>query len=430
MRVIYAVIICYISILLPQEVHLKITDRGTERIRIAIMPFVLDSTSQAIDTDLGNNIAQIITDDLAFSTFFTVLNFDFFPTIVRSESEIIKVDWLNSGVQAIVLGNFKKIGVELQIEARLFSVGANRSIYKRNIRGSPDDLRHMVHSISDDIVKALTGEKGIAQTKIAFISKRTGNKELYTCDYDGYNISQISSGGHISLTPDWSPDLSSLTFTSFRFGNPDLFIYNFETGKTEIFSRFNGLNAAAAYSPDGRKIAIALSKDGNSEIYIIDTRTKSLKRLTHNYNIETSPSWSPDGHYLAFTSDRSGTPQVYIMDEDGANVRRLTFEGDYNDQPSWSPRGDKIAYASRTRGQFDIAVIDVSGENITYLTSIGNNEDPDWAPDGYHIVFSSDRLGAYQLYEMLYDGSQIRRITNSVSDNVSPAWSPLFKWGK
>ncbi len=80
------------------------------------------------------------------------------------------------------------------------------------------------------------------------------------------------------------------------------------------------------------------------------------------------------------------------------------------------------------RGEFDIAVIDITGENLTYLTAIGNNEHPDWAPDGYHLVFCSDRIGLFQIYEMLWDGTQIRRITNSISDNIAPSWSPRFEW--
>ncbi len=412
-----------------QDVHLKITDAGTERIRIAVVPFVPRGAEPTPDeVGIGEKLAEVVANDLAFSPFLTVLDSQFFPQRVREEDDINPFQWLGAGVQAIVLGSFKLSDEVLKVDARLYSVVSAKRIYRRRISADPAQLRRVAHAIADDVVKALTGEEGIAQTQIAFISNRTGHKEVYVCDYDGFAPRRITNLASVAFTPDWSPDGFKLTFTCFRESHAVLYLYDLMKSQLEVLSEYPGLNLAASWSPDGRKVALVLSKDGNAEIYVMDVRTRSLTRLTHNYAIDNSPCWSPNGRYIAFVSDRSGTPQIYIMDEEGANVRRLTFEGNFNDQPSWSPRGDKIVFASRKRGQFDIAVIDVTGENLVYLTAIGNNEHPDWAPDGYHIVFCSDRLGSYQLYEMLWDGTQLRRITNTVGDNVSPSWSPRYRW--
>ena len=51
----------------------------------------------------------------------------------------------------------------------------------------------MAHKFSDELVYQLFGEKGIAQTKVVFISKKSGNKEVYTMDYDGANAKRIYS---------------------------------------------------------------------------------------------------------------------------------------------------------------------------------------------------------------------------------------------
>ena len=414
---------------LPGDVTLKISDGGAQRIRIAVLPFVPRTENPTPDEiGIGKKIAETISADLAFSPFFTVLDSEYFPQTVIEESDINPFQWVSAGIQAIVFGSFKLSDGKLKIDARLFSVVSAKRMYRRKLAENQEQLRRIAHAISDDVVKALTGEEGVAQTRIAFISKRTGNKELYLCDYDGFAVQRITYKKSLSFTPDWSPDGQKLTFTCYDRGNSVLFLYEIMKNKFDILSGFQGLNMSASWSPDGRKVAFVMTKDGNSEIYIMDVRTKSLERLTHNYAIDTSPCWSPNGLNIAFCSDRSGSPQIYIMDSEGANVRRLSFEGTFNDQPSWSPRGDRIAFASRTQGHFDIAVIDVTGENLTYLTSIGNNEHPDWAPDGYHIVFCSDRIGTYQIYEMLWDGTQMRRISNSPSDNISPSWSPRYKW--
>mgnify|MGYP000380216921 CR=1 FL=1 len=424
-----SLIICLFGTNRAQDVWLSISDVGAERIRIAVMPFFprVESPTEE-DLEMGRKISEIIYDDLAFSPFFTLLESQFFPQTIQDEDDIAPFQWVSMGIQAIVLGSFKVSGAKLKVDARLFSVSSSKRMYRRKLEEKPAQLRRIAHAISDDVVKALTGEEGIAQTQIAFISNRTGHKELYICDYDGYYSNRITYTNSLIFTPDWSPDGFQVSFTSYSSGNANLYAYDILSREQTILSDLPGLNVAGAWSPDGRRLAFVSTRDGNSEIYVMDVRTKSLKRITFNDAIDTSPSWSPNGRNIAFCSDRSGTPQIYIMDEEGGNVHRLTFEGSFNDQPSWSPRGDIIAFASRTRGQFDIAIIDPTGGNLTYLTSIGNNEHPDWAPDGYHIVFCSDRLGRYQLYAMLWDGTQIRRITNSISDNISPAWSSRYRW--
>ena len=435
MRIIYYIAISFIVAILvygqslPGDVSLKISDGGAQRIRIAVIPFVPRAENPTPDEiGIGNKIAEVISADLSFSPFFTVLDSEFFPQKIKEEGDINPFQWVSAGIQAIVLGSFKIYDGKIKVDARLYSVVSAKRMYRRKLSEEKVQLRRIAHAISDNVVKALTGEEGIAQTRIAFISRRTGNKEVYLCDYDGFAVQRISHKKSLSFTPDWSPDGLKLTFTCYDGGNSVLYLYDIMKNQMEILSGFQGLNMSASWSPDGRKVAFVMTKDGNSEIYVMDVRTKSRERLTHNYAIDTSPCWSPNGLNIAFCSDRSGSPQIYIMDSEGANVRRLSFEGSFNDQPSWSPRGDRIAFASRTRGQFDIAIIDVTGENLTYLTSIGNNEHPDWAPDGYHIVFCSDRIGTYQIYEMLWDGTQLRRITNSASDNISPSWSPRYRW--
>jgi TolB protein len=188
------------------------------------------------------------------------------------------------------------------------------------------------------------------------------------------------------------------------------------------------LNVQAKWSPDGQKVVFTLTKDGNSEIYIVDVRSGTMERLTHHWSIDTNPCFSPNGNEIAFTSDRTGNPQIYIMDVTGANVRRVTFNGRYNDLCAWSPKGDKIAISTRVDGLFQIATIDPTGDNMAILTSVGSNESPDWSPDGYHIVFSSNRRGDSQIYQMNWDGTDIRKITNSTGKNTTPTWSPKYDW--
>jgi TolB protein len=414
---------------LPTDVNLRISDGGSEKIQVAVLPLVrVGEGATPEEIVFGSRISDVVRDDLDFSPFFSVFDSSFSHDSYAEDEEIDPTKWITMGAQAIVYGSYKISDGKVKIDAKLYSTANRKRIYRRKLEENVDQIRRLGHAIADDVCKSLTGEEGVAQTQICYISNRTGNKELFIADYDGFFERNITDMNTITFTPDWSPDGNGFSFTGYRKNDAVLYYYDLSKSRADILSEFGGLNVSAAFSPDGRKVAYCLTKDGNSELYVMDVRSKISERLTNNKAIDTNPTWSPNGLNIAFCSDRSGSPQIYIMDSDGANVRKLSFEGNFNDEPSWSPKGDKIIYTSRTRGQFDIAMIDVTGENLAYLTDKGNNEHPDWSPDGYHIVFCSDRLGSYQIYQMLWDGSKFRRITKATSQNISPSWSPRYKW--
>jgi len=288
-------------------------------------------------------------------------------------------------------------------------------------------LRQTMHRFVDDVLEALTGERGIAETKMAYVRQDGRVKEIWIMDYDGENRRQVTHDHSLALSPVWGPWGTELAFTTFRRGNPDLYLYDLTRNASYPFSTRPGLNTAPAYSPDGKWIACTLSRDGNAEIYLISRDAQTARRLTRNSVIDTSPSFSPTGREIAFTSNRTGSPQVFVMDVEGLNQRLLTTEGSYNDSPQWSPKGDKVCYAARHDGIFDVIVMEANGSNPIQITqNAGHNENPHWSPDGRKIVFSSTRQGKRQIYMMNADGSDVVRLTNE-ADCFNPSWGPRPK---
>lgn len=413
------------TLLAQTDVYLKVYTKTFQRIEIDLYPFTggLDPKSEV----LASMIYEVLGNDLWKSGFFTVNKKQGAPPLrnagngTQAGISSRSVAWLNGGF--IIDNN------TVSIRPNLVDSKSGRVILRSNYTAAPGRARNVAHKIADEIVYSLTGEQGIANSRIAYVKMVSPDKkEIAVMDYDGKHAAVATKDNSINLSPVWSPDGRKVCYSSYKDGNLNIYVLNLETQNQLKLAAHKGLNSAPAWSPDGKQIAMTLSKDGNAEIYLLNYENRKLKRLTYNNAIDSSPTWSPSNRELAFTSGRSGLPQVYIMDTDGLNVRRLTFEGSYNDSPAWSPRGDKIAYVSRTASGFDIYSIDVTGENRIRLTdSSRSNEDPYWAPNGFSLVFSSNRTGKKEIYFMFWDGTDQTQITAG-GGNYSPSWSPRLNF--
>jgi TolB protein len=306
----------------------------------------------------------------------------------------------------------------------VFDLGTAESVFRRAYPFQRENVRAVLHRFTADVIEALTGERGISETQVAFVRQTGKVKEIWVMDYDGLNARQLTHDRSLALSPAWAPWGTEIAFTTYKRGNPDLYLFDLRRGASYPFSTRPGLNTSPSYSPDGQWIACTLSRDGNAEIYMISRDAQTAKRLTRNPRIDSSPCLSPSGREIVFTSDRSGSPQVYLMDTEGVNQRLLTLEGRYNDSPQWSPKGDQIAYASRHDGVFDIVVMESNGRNPIQITvDAGHNENPRWSADSRKVYFSSSRTGQRQIYLMNADGSDVVQLTRE-GDNFNPAAGP------
>jgi TolB protein len=352
---------------------------------------------------------QILYNDLSLSGVFS---------ITRAWSK----DEQPFDVQAVVEPRVTLRGSRLTVTGEIKDFPARRPIGKSEYQGSLSDLRRLVHRLADDVVYQLTGERGIAETQIAFVAGGPRQKDLYVVDYDGYGPRQLSQGG-IALSPGWSPDGGRVAFSWLGSKGWSLYAIPATGGKVQTL-RAGSLNIAPAYSPDGSSIAFASSFEGNTEIYVMPAAGGAPRRLTTNRGIDTSPTWAPSGAQLAFTSDRGGSAQVYVMDADGANLRRLIYDFSYTDSPDWSPKGDRISFVVRSGAGFDIYVADADGRNPRLIVTGGANENPRWSPDGRHLVFSSTRDGGRGLFITDAEGLSIQKLKVPGPEAKSPAWSP------
>lgn len=406
---------------------------GEARTKRTIMAFPAILAANDAEGSL-RAVREVMMEDLAFSGLFDFLNPSAFledPAKAGVTPGTFKMtDWSAIGAEFLIKAQGSYQGGAANLEVYLYATQSGKQLLAKRYKATGNTLRKMAHTISNDIMFALTGKRGPFTSKIAFVSDKTGKKEVYIMDYDGHNPIKITSRFSHAMAPAWNPSGTKLTFTAItkdrkNVRNHNLFLYDLPSGKISMLSNRSGINSGAVYSPNGRQLALTMSFPGNPEIFLMNPDTKVVQRLTNSYGLDVDPSWSPDGRWIAFVSDRSGRPMVYKMESSGANVQRLTYAGHYNATPTWSPQGNKIAFAGWDAGKFDIFIMNPDGTNMERLTkNMGNNEDPDFAPDGYFLVYSSNRKGKKNLYITNIDNTVHRQITSDFGNCEAPRWSP------
>lgn len=409
-----------------QYEYIDISNPFLRKIPLAV-PMFKNVTGTAEEIQLSKSSSELLAVSLDFTGYFKILDQQAFLFDPAKDGvmtpQINFANWTVLGAELLVTGLFEVSDGKIVVELRLFDTFKAKRILGKKYAGRLADQRKIIHRFCSEVIQYLAGHPGPFASKIAFVSTGTGNKEIYSCEFDGYNPQQITRNHSISLFPAWSSDGRYLAYTSYKGGKPDLYIKNLAEMQ-EISVAQKGINITPAWVPGKFELAATLSFSGDQEIYLLTGEGKIIKRLTNMKGSDVSPSWSPDGKKLAFVSNRSGDPQIYITDLVTDKTRRLTFEGNYNTQPSWSPRGGKIAYASFIDGRHNICVIDVEGlEPIQLTHESGDNESPSWSPDGNLIVFSSNREGPFQLYVMTAFGTDQRRLLKMNGEQTNPKWS-------
>ncbi|MCH7549469.1 MAG: PD40 domain-containing protein, partial [Candidatus Krumholzibacteriota bacterium] len=340
-------------------------------------------TEEPAFTGPMQRLEQVVFGDFEFSGLFKV---------VRRAAASVGMDKTNYSVE--VHGKVTRESGTMYFEGWVTDVVSGDFLGGKKYRVPDKSVRRVAHHFADEVVRLVTGEQGIASTRIVYVRKGRQQWELVISDYDGYSPRVLVRQGMPLLNPRWADKNTAIIYTSYRGGKPDLYIRYLTESKSTSLASYSGLNYAADWSDRRRLALVALSKDGNSEIYVLEKSGTIRGRLTHNRAIDTAPCWSPSGREIVFVSDRSGRPQLYVMENDGGNLRRLTFTGGYNATPAWSPRGDLIAFVARMGSEFQIATITPDGRDGRLLTkSSRSHEDPRWAPDGRHIVYTERGAG-------------------------------------
>ncbi|UMP03460.1 DPP IV N-terminal domain-containing protein [Amycolatopsis sp. EV170708-02-1] len=221
-------------------------------------------------------------------------------------------------------------------------------------------------------------------SSIAFVSERTGSKDIFVIGVDGRGLRQVTSGPAADDSPSWSPDGGRLVFSG--------------TGE-----------------------------DPAGDLYTVPSGGGAPTRLTNDPGADTEPAWAPTGSRIAFTTTRfDPAGDVVVMAETGGAVTRAVPEPGDSSEPAWSPDGARLAFTTRQPDPLG-DVKQVAGGQVSVisaLSGVGETE-PTFRADGQPVFTRLHGGATTDIWSSDARGGDRRDLTNRPdADEADPAFSP------
>lgn len=234
------------------------------------------------------------------------------------------------------------------------------------------------------------------------------HNEIYVLDINGENLERLTNNDVWDLYPTWSPDGTKIAFLSFREDDLDIYIMDSDGSKQMM------LYDSGFHDADIHWIKDTIVFTSQSKIWKIKEDGTNPMMLTNppkagewgNANLpfgDYDPNIHPDGTKILFErleNDTSphGNYNIFSIDYDGNNETRLTGNSYTQGFPTWSHSGEKILFlvtAIDNQGQYDLYLMDADGSNYRNIT-------PDYFPNQFlcHAgIFSNDDSMIYFIGE-------------------------------
>ena len=237
--------------------------------------------------------------------------------------------------------------VQEQPGSRLWRIHANSA---RPGRGSPiGDIP--LAAVDPSISRPMPGQSA----RLAF-QTITRDVDLHLMDLearlanDTIESTLFSKSTRIESSARFSSDGSRIAFVSSRSGDSEIWVAGRDGSRLQQITSLGAPQlVVGGWSPDGARIVFDAAVAGNSDVYLVGSDGGHLRRLTSEPSTDGIPSWSGDGRWIYFASTRAGVlPDIWRVSPDGGEAIRLTRNGGF--EPRESPDGRYLFYLDRHPG--------------------------------------------------------------------------------
>ena len=166
------------------------------------------------------------------------------------------------------------------------------------------------------------------------------NRQLVIVSLDKMNRVPITDSTSYNGRAKWSPDSRKIAYISGRDGNNEVYLYDLKSKKTKRLTKDSLTQKYLTWSPDNRSIAYTNEyygedEDDRNDVFILNLESGISTQITKNEFEDSELDWSPDGKKIAFHSKRNGYDHIYTMNIDGSDVQQISTQDAYHGEPVW-----------------------------------------------------------------------------------------------
>jgi Tol biopolymer transport system component len=229
---------------------------------------------------------------------------------------------------------------------------------------------------------------------------------------------------------------------------------------------FTGDNGEGYLNEEETQIIFQSKRDSNEcdKLYLVDIDGKNLREFPIKDGAFTCAHYALENEFIFFSStmkDGPECPEIYkhpnprkyiwplrnyeIYKWDGNTATQLTNAPGYNAETTIHPTERKVIFTSMREGDIDLYEMDYDGNNVKRITKeFGYDGGAFYSPDGNSIIWrawypsndeekekwSTNLSNRYidavplDIYMAKRDGSNKKRLTNNGATNWSPSWHP------
>ena len=163
------------------------------------------------------------------------------------------------------------------------------------------------------------------QGEIVLASSRSGRLQLYSAERSNLaQLRKVLDDSSTATDPAYSPDGSRIAFVSTRDGQPEIYVMDADGTDVARLTNSPGVDGDPSFTADGQAVVFHSNRTGHRQIFVQAITGSDAIQLTQEPADNSQPSVSPDGESIAFVSSRDGSDDVWLMSRDGSNQHNLT----------------------------------------------------------------------------------------------------------
>ena len=187
--------------------------------------------------------------------------------------------------------------------------------------------------------------------RIAFISTRGGQTDLWTMKGDGDDKRQVTSDIGMDISPAWSPDCREIVSASNREENRyEIYVTAWNGKYIKRLTTSSGTKDLPGWSPDGKEIVFlssgtvhVLSRFKGDDVQIMPTVEQGATQFARPF---AAVKWAPDRRSLAAVEDADTTRRALVREDfDNPDREPIPLITAGSVELAWSKKDYRVAVA-------------------------------------------------------------------------------------